>query len=371
MKVALVYDRINTFGGAERILLALHKLYPDAPLYTAVHEPKTASWSRVFDVRPTFLAQLPFANGHHEWFPWLTPLVFETLNFDNFDLVITITSAEAKGILTKPKTTHVCYCLTPTRYLWSGYEQYVSNPGFGIFDRLAKSIFKFVYPTLCAWDLVASSRPDYYLAISNRVKERIDRYYHRDTVSVIYPPVDIRKFTPSRVSTGKYFLVVSRLVSYKRVDLIIEAFNQLQWPLVIIGNGRELKTLQRHALTNIHFITKYLTDTELVGYYQNCRAFVFMADEDFGVAAVEAQACGKPVVAYQESGIAEIVVDGKTGILFKKQDLVNLIAALKRFLSLSFDRELCRQQAIVFDEKRFIRQMKQSIESLYYRNQIV
>jgi len=169
MKVALVYDRVNKWGGAERVLLALHEIWPDAPLYTAVYDPKRAPWAKVFDVRPSFLQHFPFAKSHHELYPWLTQMAFESFSFDEYDVVISVTSAEAKAIITKPRTLHVCYCLTPTRYLWSGYETYQETT-----RGLVKQLHRWMVPHLRKWDMVASSRPDYYIAISKRVKERIE-----------------------------------------------------------------------------------------------------------------------------------------------------------------------------------------------------
>lgn len=358
MKIALVYDRVNKWGGAERVLLALHAIWPDAPLFTAVYDSAASGWARVFDVRPSFLQRIPFAKTHHEWFAWATPLAFESFSFDEFDVVISVTSAEAKNIITKPKTLHISYCLTPTRYLWSGYETYA---GVSHMLRLAA-------PTLRRWDRIASQRPDYYLAISKRVKERIETYYGREVEAVIYPPVHIQNqalVAHQGPILKNYFLVVSRLVPYKRIDIIIEAFNQLGWPLVVIGDGTERHKLHAIARANIRFIHAHLTDEELVGYYQRCRAFVFAGDEDFGIAAVEAQACGKPVIAYRESGIAETVVDGKTGVFFDEQTSPALIRALNQFTSWSYDSRDIRDHALSFDTELFDKTMKETVQSLY------
>lgn len=374
MRVALVYDRVNKFGGAERVLLALHEIWPEAPLYTSVWDPDGAPWAKVFDVRPSFLQHMPLAAKHHELYPWLTPLAFETFNFDAYDVVISVTSAEAKSIITKPGTLHVCYCLTPTRYLWSGYEAYRSYPGMGMLSFAAVKASQWIGPHLRRWDRLSAERPDSYIAISHRVAERIKTYYKRDVAEVIYPPVDLEKFRikdPNAQKRGKnsYFLVVSRLVGYKRVDIVVDAFNTLGWPLVIIGDGWARDELMKSAHGNIHFVSAHLTDTELVGYYQNCRAFVFAGDEDFGLVAVEAQACGKPVVAFRGSGIAEIVLEGKTGLLFDKQTGRSLVGLLKRFDKHRFDAHTCRESALRFDKTLFTGSMKQVIENLYKQDQ--
>lgn len=364
MKVAIVYDRVNKFGGAERVLSSLHALWPDAPLYTAVYDPVNASWANIFRVIPSFLNSVPFARTHHEWFAWATPMAFESFSFDAFDVVISVTSAEAKSIITKPGTVHICYCLTPTRYLWSGSSSY-DGVSIGLPSFLSSRALMALQPTLRRWDLVGSSRPDYYVAISRRVMRRIKQYYQRPVSTVIYPPVDTKKFVPKhKEKTGDYYLTVSRLVGYKRVDLVIDAFNELGWPLIVIGDGWERRRLEKKAKRNIRFITRHLTDDELVDYYQNCRAFVFAGDEDFGLVAVEAQSCGKPVIAYKESGIEEIVVDGKTGALFGEQTSSSCIEALKRHEPEWYDRKLCEKNAKKFSVERFQKEMQFTVESI-------
>lgn len=368
MKIALVYDRVNKFGGAERVMLALHKIWPEAPLYTAVYNPEKACWSRGIKVIPSFINSVPLAKFHHEFFPWLMPFAFENFNFNDFDVVLSISSAEAKGIITQPDTLHLCYCLTPTRYLWSNYQHYLNNPRYGIFNPMIRPFLKPGMQKLKAWDQVACKRPDIYLAISKTVQRRIKNYYKRDS-QIIYPPVDINMFKSLKLNSIKslrdrknYFLVVSRLVSYKRIDLIVEAFNQLGLPLVIIGEGSEKNLLQKKAKANIRFLDRQLTDQELVSYYQNCQALVFAGVEDFGLVALEAQACGKPVIAYKIGGIGEIVINGKTGILFYSQTVEAIKAALIKFRSVKFSSLDCRENAARFSEENFIHKIKKIVE---------
>ena len=353
MKIAFVYDRVNKWGGAERVLLALHRIWPEAPLFTAVYDAKKAPWAQVFDVRTSFLQKVPFAKNHHELLAWITPFAFETFSFDDFDVVISITSAEAKTIITKPETLHICYCLTSTRYLWSGFAQYITNPILG-------NILRLFAPMLKRWDLVGASRPDYFIAISQRVKKRIETYYNREVSEVIYPPVKILK--NSRLLQQNYFLTVSRLVGYKRIDVIIDAFNALGYPLVVIGNGMDKKILLGKAKKNITFVDHYLTDSELVRYYEQCRAFVFAADEDFGIAAVEAQMCGKPVIAYRHSGLAETVLANKTGVLYDWQSAPSLVEAIKTFEKISFNPDIIRSHAQQFNEDIFATHIKQFVQ---------
>lgn len=360
MKVALVYDRVNKWGGAERVLLALHELFPDAPLYTAVYNPKTAPWAEKFKVIPSFLNKFPFAKKIHEAYPWLTPLAFESFNFDEYDMVISVTSEAAKGIITKPKTLHICYCLTPTRYLWSGYEDYFKNEVFKFFTKPVVSYLR-------RWDKVAAQRPDVYIAISKNVQQRIKKYYGRDS-EVIYPPLVFpgraevaHRATPAH---RPYFLVVSRLdFGYKKVDLAIEAFNKLGLPLKIVGTGREMGRLKRMAKKNIEFLGQ-LTDSQLLSYYQRCQAVVFPQEEDFGLVPLEAQACGKPVIAYRAGGALETVVEGKTGEFFDKQTPESLKEIVKKFEPEKYKPEGCQKQAGKFDIKIFKKKWKTYLKNI-------
>ena len=360
VKLAIVYDRVNKWGGAERVLLALHEIWPDAPLYTAVYDKQHASWADVFQVHPSFLQYVPFAKRHHELYPWLTPMAFESFTWDGYDAVLSVTSAEAKDIITKPGTVHICYCLTPTRYLWSARADYEQS---GIAGRILGTLS----PTLRAWDRVAASRPDAYIAISESVAGRIQTYYRRKVLRVIYPPVDTDKFTAAGKSTKPkepYFLCVGRFVPYKRIDLVIAAFNRLGWKLKIIGSGMLESTLKKQAGRTIEFVGGDLTDSELVSYYQKCTAFVFAGDEDFGIAAVEAAACGKPVVCPRGTGMAETVIDGQTGVLYNQQTVASLIPALRKIRKGWYDSRLCRQNALRFGEKRFKEDMQHTVLSL-------
>lgn len=368
MKLAIVYDRVNKWGGAERVLLELHKIWPDAPLYTSVYDGKRASWARVFDVHTSFLGYIPFASSHHELLASCTPLAFENFSFDQYDVVISVTSAEAKGIITKPHTCHICYCLTPTRYLWSGYQSYLEQPGLGAWDGLTRTLFPRIVSPLREWDLRAAQRPDYYLAISKRVKNRIQTYYNRKVEGVIYPPVNILSRLSGSKASG-YYLAVSRLVGYKRMDIAIDACNKLQLPLIIVGDGLDKSRLQSLAGPTIRFVTRHLTDDELALYYGSCRSLIITAEEDFGITAVEAISLGVPVVGFSQSGVAEVVKDGKTGILFRSQTAKSLIGALEKLDSLRFDTIEQAETIRIFTGDRFIHEFKPAVEKLYRRYQ--
>lgn len=361
MNIALVYDRINKYGGAERVLENLHTLYPNSPVYTSVYNQKTAPWANGWDIRPTFLSRIPLARSHHELLPLLTPFAFETLSFDGFDAVISVTSADAKAILTKPETCHICYCLTPTRYLWSGYEDYTAIPGLGIFSALGKRVFLANSTRLRRWDLTFSKRPDYYTAISNLVAQRISRYYGIPVDRVIYPPVDTDTFIPAGNGDSGYFLTVGRLVPYKRIDTVVEAVNRLGVRLVVIGSGRDEARIRKLAGPTVTLITEKLTDEKLASYYQHCRAFVFAGAEDFGITAAEAQSCGKPVVCFGGSGMAEIVKDRETGVVLEDQSVESVMNGMKIVSEMTISPDTCRSNALRFGKKRFADEFREYI----------
>lgn len=363
MKIAIVYDRIIKVGGAERVLSTLHEMWPDAPFFTAVYDRKKAPFAKSFDIQTTFLQHIPFAKNTLEWFPWLTPLAFEMFDFHAFDAVITVTSAEAKSIITSPDICHICYCLTPTRYLWSAARQYerIGIPGF---------ILRLMAPTLRRWDLIASKRPDFMVGISHVVETRIKKYYKRLCDEVIYPPVDTAFFERNTDApkncpfpTGSYLLSVGRLVYYKRFDRVIDTCQKNNIPLLIIGRGAEGRALRSKASSSVRIISNILTDEELRSYYHDCRAFVFGGREDFGIVAVEAAAAGKAILCPNESGMAEIVNVGETGMLFDDTKDEAFGKALKIFFQTSFDPQACKNQARLFDRSEFMRDFRAFVES--------
>ena len=357
MKVALVYDRVNKFGGAERVLLALHEIFPEAPLYTLVYDPPKARWASVFKVLPTFLNALPFLRSKHELLSPLAPMAFETFNFDEYDVVISVTSSDAKAIITKPKTLHLCYCLTPTRYFWSGKGDYEKD----IKMRFLPSLFKKYLRTV---DLLTSQRPDLYIAISKVVKRRIQKYYHQDS-EVVYPPIDDKFFAkPLSEDKRKYFLVVSRLVPYKRIDLVIKTFNKLNLPLLVIGSGREEMKLKRVSAGNIEFLGQ-VNDATLIKAYREAKAVIFPQEEDLGLVPIEAQASGTPVIAYAKGGAMETVIEGKTGLLFDKQTVSSLAACVARFEKTDFDYTRCVDNAKKFSIDKFKKEFRGKVDSAF------
>lgn len=351
-KVALVYDRVNKIGGAERVLSSLHRLFPDAPLFTLVYNPSTAPWSRSFKVIPTFLNRLTWFRTHHEVLAPVAALAFETFNFDSYDLVISVTSAEAKAVITHPNTFHLCYCLTPTRYLWSGQKDY-PIPGF--YRRLSQND-----------DLVYASRPDEFLAISREVQKRIKNYYHR-SAAVIYPGINYKFFSAeNKYSTDGYYLIVGRQVAYKKTEIVIRAFNQLKRKLLIVGHGSQLSYLQSIAGPTVDFINQP-DDSTLRDLYQGAQAVIFPQVEDFGLIPLESQAAGTPVLAFAGGGALETIIPKKTGLFFHSQDPATIIKVVKEFETgnHAITAKNCRAQAKFFSEDRFIANFSAKVNSLW------
>lgn len=357
MRVALVYDRVNKFGGAERVLAVLHEIYPDAPLYTSVYNKDTAGWADLFGVKTTFLQNIPFSKTNHEFIAPLIPIAFESFDFSSYDLVISVTSEYAKGIITKPSTLHICYCLTPTRYLWSGYDEYFQG-------SVIKTLTSPVVSYLRDWDKVAAQRPDYNIAISKTVQERLKKYYGRESF-VIYPPVTpLARENSIRQIGGrnpKYFLLVSRLVPYKRVDIAIEAVNKLGLSLKIVGVGREMGRLKSIAGPTVEFLGN-LTDGDLSRYYEECSALIFPAEEDFGLVNLEAQSFGKPVIAFKGGGARETVIEGRTGTFFSPQTPEALMRELRDFDEKKYDPKDCIKNAGQFSSARFKKEFMKFVE---------
>lgn len=351
MKVAIVYDRVNKWGGAERVLLSLKKIFPQAHLFTSVYDLKKAPWARKFKkIKTSFLQYVPFAKGNHEYYAILMPLAFESFNFKNYDLVISVTSEAAKGIVTNSETKHICYLLTPTRYLWSGYNTYFNNNLIKIISKPAVNYLRF-------WDKRSAHRVDKLITISEEVRMRAKKYYNLGS-DVVYPSYDEKKFfKKTRMKRNDNYLIVSRLVSYKKVDLAVKAFNDIGLPLIIVGEGRQEKYLKSIAKPNIIFKSK-LTDESLRQYYETSKALIHPQREDFGIVAVEAQACGLPLIAYGKGGAVETVINGKTGIFFENQTKKDIINAILRFQKMKFKERDIIKNAKRFTEKRFLEEFQ-------------
>ena len=359
MKVALVHDYLNQMGGAERVVLALHEIFPDAPLYTSIYDPKRVDAAfQKMDIRTTFMQKLPLVKKHHQPFLPLYPFAMESLDLRGYDLVLSSSSAFGKGVITRPETMHICYCHTPMRWCWN-YDEYVERERLG---RISRSILPFLITGLRVWDQMSATRVDHFIANSPVVADRIQKYYRRDAV-VIPPPVDASRFTfDPTIMPEEYFLIVSRFMPYKRIDLAIEACNRLQLPLVIIGSGRDENRLKSIAGPTIRFMGR-LSDEEVLYYYAHCRAFILPGEEDFGITPLEAQASGRPVIAYGAGGALASVVEGITGTFFQEQAVESLIAVLASFDERKYDPQTIRNHALEFDMPRFHRRILQYIEA--------
>ncbi|HUT16638.1 MAG TPA: glycosyltransferase [Anaerolineae bacterium] len=349
MRVAIVCSWLNQYGGAERVLEAVHAMYPEAPVYTSLFYPGALPAAyRDWDVRTSFLNRLPLVRRHHQWLLPFYPYAFEQFDFADYDLVLSVTSAFAHGIVTHPKTLHICYCLTPARFLWD-YHTYVAREGFG---RLVRCFLPLFLRNLRLWDRVAADRVDHFLAISKAVQQRVHKHYGRDA-EIIYPPVNVERFQLCR-QRGDYFLIISRLVPYKRVDLAVKAFSQLGLPLWIVGDGRDRRALEAMAAPNVRFLGR-ASDEDIERYLGECRAFVFPGEEDFGIAPLEAQAAGRPVIAYAAGGALETVVEGRTGLFFREQTPEALAEVMACFRDDDFDPQAIRKHAVRFGRKGFER----------------
>jgi glycosyltransferase involved in cell wall biosynthesis len=359
MKVALVHDYLNQMGGAERVVLAFHQLFPDAPIYTSIYDPQRVDPAfQKMDIRTSFMQKLPQVTRHHQPYLPLYPFAMESLDLRGYDLVLSSSSAFGKGVITRPETMHICYCHTPMRWCWN-YREYVERERLGAF---ARSVLPFLITGLRIWDQASAMRVDHFIANSPVVAERIRKYYHRDAV-IIPPPVEVSRFAfdPS-TQPGDYFLIISRLVPYKRIDLAIEACNRLQLPLVIIGAGRDMERLKELSGPSIRFLGQ-LSDEEVRHYYGRCRAFLFPGEEDFGITPLEAQASGRPVIAYGSGGALASVVDGITGAFFYEQTVDCLARVLASFDESRYDPQTIRNHALEFDLPRFHRRILQFIET--------
>lgn len=348
MKVAIVHDWLANMGGAERIIKIFHELFPEAPIYTCVYNKESMPEEfRHMDIRTTFIQKLPFGKKRYQMYLPLMPVAFEQLDLSEYDLVLSSSTSCAKGVITRADTCHICYCNTPMRYAWDFYHEYTNKKSF-----IVRALIAMQMNRIRQWDRLSADRVDYFIANSKNIARRIQKHYRRES-EVIYPPVRT-SFYALGDKNEDYYLIVSRLVPYKRIDLAVEAFNELDLPLMIIGDGSELLRLKKMAGNNIKFLGK-IEDDETKIFYSNCKAFVFCGEEDFGITPLEAQSCGKPVIAYAKGGALETVIDKVTGVFFKDQTKESLILAIDNFENRykEFDSFRIRQHALDFSEENF------------------
>lgn len=346
-RIAIVYDWMDKWGGVERVLLSLHTLFQHAHYFTSYYNPQTAVWAKELEIKTSFIQTLPsWIRTNRILSVPLYPYAFESFKLNDYDLVISVSSSFAKSVITRPETLHISYLLTPTRFLWSHTDTYINH--------MAKLITEPYLKKLREWDYIAAQRADYIVSISGAVKERCKKYYSRSS-EIIYPPFDAKYWEKLKNSkheirnlkkgiNNKYFLVVSRLEKYKRVDLAIQAFNNLKGKtLIIVGKGNEEKSLKSLANGSIIFL-KDISDEELAQLYSHAEALIMPQEEDFGYVSLEAQFFGCPVIAYNAGGSTETVVEDKTGIFVHYQSVASLLGALERFDSISYNLKTSTQK---------------------------
>lgn len=346
MKIALIHDYLISYGGAEKTFKVLTEIFPQAEIYTLFYDLDIKK--KFFpnkEIHTSFLQKFPsFLKKKYQLLLPFLPVAAESLDFREFDIVISSSHSFAKGIITRPKTTHICYCYSPTRYLWD--------------QARSKSILHYFR----IWDRQASERVDHFISCSKTVEKRIKKYYRRDS-TVIYPPVEMPR--SRSIASREFYLVVSQLRKYKRIDIVVDAFNKLGLKLVIIGDGPEKGKLQRLAKKNIKFLD-WQSDEKVKDYYRKCTAFIFPSEDDFGIAPVEAMSYGKPVLAFRKGGATETIIEGKTGEFFDFQHPAVLADGMRRLRNdfKKYDPKFISEHSKKFNKKRFEKEIKAFVDKV-------
>ncbi len=371
-KIALVFDWMTNPGGAEKVNLVLHKIFPDADIFSSVFNEEKIKGFEEAKITTSFIQKLPFAKKHHQIYLNLMPYAYELFDLSEYDIVISSSHSCSKGIITKPETLHICYCHTPMRYAWDNWQNYIKEYKM---PKIIKHFSKKRIHKLRMWDRLSADRVDYFIANSNTTKKRIAKYYNYPS-TVIYPMIDVSKYYISKKKNRasvkvldekseanlnhnlhaeapkEYFLAVGRLIPYKKFDLIVETFNKLKLPLKIVGTGISEKELRRKANANIEFLG-FVNSKELSKLYSECEALIFPQLEDFGITPLEAMASGRPVIAFNKGGSLDTIIDNKTGIFFNKQTPEAIEKAIEKYKNTSFNPEFLREHATKFDKKEF------------------
>lgn len=373
MKVAIVCDWLTNIGGAEKVLLAIHKLYPEAPIYTSNYSEKGIDWFKDAEVRTGWLQIFP---------SWMRRILgplrqrwFSHLDLSEYDLIISVTGAEAKAVKSgkrlheegkkskNPKGIHISYCHVPTQYYWQMYDDYVENPGFGILNPLVRFFFKLLVKPLRKADYKAAQSPDYFVTISEYAQELMKRYYKREAI-VIHPPVEIDAFSVQNdVSEEDYYITTSRQVNWKRIDLAVKACIKMNKKLLVVGEGPEHNNLVK--MSNGSDLVKFVPlvgKKKLAKYLAGAKGYLFPSMEPFGIAPVEALAVGCPVIAFGEGGARDYVVNGENGILFEKQTIKSLAEAIERFEKMKFKREEIAKTVENFKAERFDQEVRDYVK---------
>lgn len=367
-KIAIVHDWLTNMGGAEKVVLAMHEAFPEAPIYTSTYNPESLPDFKDCDVRTTYLQNLPKPLAKlHKFFPTLRVHAFKKLDLSEYDIILSSSSAEAKQVKkTRADQIHICYCHTPIRYYWSHYHEYKADPGFGKLNFLIRLAMPLIVPVMKKADFKASQEVDVFIANSSEVQKRIKKYYKKNS-TVIHPPVDVRRFKPQR-NRSDFYVALGRQVPYKRIDLAVQAATKLSVPLKVFGNGSEHESLVKMAGPTVQFFTDRFgdaSDEAVANTLNNAKGYIFPAEEDFGIVQVEALAAGAPVIAYGRGGALDIVQDGETGILFNHQTVEDVTEAIKKIDEIKFRTGILNQRAKRFDKELFINKIKKVVFSAY------
>jgi glycosyltransferase involved in cell wall biosynthesis len=363
LKVALAHDFLIYQGGAERVFREIATLFPQAPIFALLARGTVLDNFRDWEIIPSFLNRVSRVIPHRWLLPFY-PIAAESIDLRDYDLIVSSTSSFMKGVVIKPKTIHICYCHAPTRYLWDLSEQYLDDSiASGKLAKQKRFFGRVALNYLRMWDQTAAKRVDYFIANSQFTAQRIKKYYKKKA-RVIYPPVDLNKFSVAK-EPGKYFLVISRMSQYKRIDLVVEAFNRLGWPLVIAGTGREKRNLMKLAGKNIRFLG-FVKEEKLIKLYRHARALIFPGEDDFGMTMVEAMASGRPVLAFKAGGALEILEEGRTGEFFGAPEVEVLVDGLRRLVEneSEYDPKYIRASVERFSLENFQRNFKQAVDEI-------
>lgn len=360
-RVALVCDWLTNVGGAEKVLLAIHEMFPDAPIYTSQYDAKGINWFSQADVKTGWMQKLP--SKSRRFFAPLRSNFFRNLDLSDYDLVISVTGAEAKGVKTG-SAKHICYCHVPTQYYWQMYEEYIKNPGFGALDPVARAGLKTLVKPLRRRDLKFAKQPDQFVTISKYAAGEIKKYYHRSSI-IVAPPVDVEVFHNKSTSKRSGFVVVARQVTWKRLDLAIKACLETGQELTLIGDGPEHANLVKLAQGSplIKFVSVSGQPEVIKKYLTKAAGFIFPSLEPFGIAPIEALAAGCPVIAYNKGGSRDYVVDGKNGITFDQQSVSSLVTALRKFEKTKFTPTTVAKTADYYSKDRFKKEMQEVIDA--------
>jgi len=366
MKKALVHDWFSVYAGAEKCVESFTNIWDDFDIYSLIDFLSDEDRKNILKgkkAKTSFIQKLPKAKEKYRNYLPLFPIAIEQFDLSNYDLVLSSSHAVAKGVLTYHHQLHICYMHTPIRYAWDLHQQYLRESDLK--SGLKGILAKYFLHKIRIWDIISTNRIDYFIANSKFIAKRIKKIYNRDA-TVIYPPVDVAKFE-LETKKDNFYLTASRIVPYKKIDLIVEAFAKLpDKKLIIIGSGPDLEKIKSKATKNIE-ILGYQSDEILIKYMQKAKAFVFAAEEDFGIIPVEAQACGTPVICLGRGGTKETVIDGITGVHFKNQIINDLLKAIDRFEKLEFDPYVIRKNALRFSKDRFERKIKEFVENKYLK----